>query len=231
MREIDSFLEKVSSQIKTKRTKRYVQLELSHHLEQSKQKWIERGFNDLDAEKKAVEEMGDPYKIGSNLNKTHATTAFSYFKPWFVHIIIVIISALMFNVLQVMDQLIVNHIFRLIIYVAQTALVICLYFYFGRKLLSDLPKRIIYISVGSLLVLNLAIALSGYVMMNSSNHITAENGQFPIMLLMVFNHSFHMILTSISVIPDIINILLISILSPLFLYIGSKNKKTYLTTH
>ena len=67
----DHFLKEVTNHIKSKEAKRFVGTELEFHLKKSKNTWIEKGFNEADAEDKAVQQMGSPIKLGQELNKLH----------------------------------------------------------------------------------------------------------------------------------------------------------------
>ncbi|MCZ0874944.1 FtsW/RodA/SpoVE family cell cycle protein [Peribacillus sp. AS_2] len=67
----DSFLKEVTNHIKSKEAKKFIATELEFHLEKSKNTWKEKGLNEIDAEDKAVEQMGSPIKIGQELNKLH----------------------------------------------------------------------------------------------------------------------------------------------------------------
>lgn len=65
------FLYEVIAQIKSKEAKKYVADELSYHLKEAKNVWIEKGLTGLEAEEKAVEQMGSPIKLGRQLNKLY----------------------------------------------------------------------------------------------------------------------------------------------------------------
>ncbi|HWK22708.1 MAG TPA: FtsW/RodA/SpoVE family cell cycle protein [Ureibacillus sp.] len=68
---INRFLQTVTSHIYSKEAKEYVKIELNHHLQMSKQSWVKRGYSDVEAEEKAVQEMGSPISLGKSLNKLH----------------------------------------------------------------------------------------------------------------------------------------------------------------
>ncbi|MDN4495247.1 FtsW/RodA/SpoVE family cell cycle protein [Ureibacillus aquaedulcis] len=68
---ISNFLETVTNQIQSKEAKDYVKLELSQHIKKSKQSWVQRGYSEIEAEEKAVKEMGSPLSLGKSLNKLH----------------------------------------------------------------------------------------------------------------------------------------------------------------
>nr|WP_263324506.1 FtsW/RodA/SpoVE family cell cycle protein [Neobacillus sp. Marseille-Q6967] len=65
------FLKEVLNQIKSKEAKKFVSDELSHHLQEAKKGWQEKGLSEVEAEKKAIEGMGSPVKLGIQLNKLH----------------------------------------------------------------------------------------------------------------------------------------------------------------
>ena len=66
-----SFLNEVKGQIKSKEAQEFVSTELDYHLKESKKMWIERGLNESLAEERAVKQMGNPIRIGQQLNKLH----------------------------------------------------------------------------------------------------------------------------------------------------------------
>jgi cell division protein FtsW (lipid II flippase) len=65
------FLKDVKNQIKSKEAKEFVTAELNHHLKEAKNEWMKRGFNEADAEEKAVKQMGSPLIVGQQLNKLY----------------------------------------------------------------------------------------------------------------------------------------------------------------
>ena len=69
----DTFLSVVINQIRSKEAKEFISSELEYHLKMAKNRWMEKGFNEIDAEVKAVKQMGNPIKIGHELNKLHRT--------------------------------------------------------------------------------------------------------------------------------------------------------------
>ncbi|MFJ7933840.1 FtsW/RodA/SpoVE family cell cycle protein [Sporosarcina sp. NPDC096371] len=66
-----SFLGEVRDQIRSKEAKDFVSAELNHHLKAAKNKWIEKGMDETEAEEKAVVQMGSPITLGQKLNKLH----------------------------------------------------------------------------------------------------------------------------------------------------------------
>ncbi len=67
----DLFLNEVTNQIKAKEAKKYVADELGYHLKEAKNLWMEKGLTEIEAENKAVEQMGSPTMLGKQLNKLH----------------------------------------------------------------------------------------------------------------------------------------------------------------
>ena len=69
--QINEFLNSVCEQIKYKPIRSTIAEELKNHIEDKKEELIEMGQNEKEAEKKAVEQMGDAKIIGKELNKVH----------------------------------------------------------------------------------------------------------------------------------------------------------------
>lgn len=66
---IQSYLETVASQIRWKRARPVVTLELERHLEDQRDAFAAEGHEN--AEQMALEEMGDPVKLGVELDSVH----------------------------------------------------------------------------------------------------------------------------------------------------------------
>lgn len=71
--QINEFLNSVCEQIKYKPIRNTIAEELKDHIEDKKEELIEMGQNEEEAEKNAVEQMGDAEIIGKELNKVHRT--------------------------------------------------------------------------------------------------------------------------------------------------------------
>lgn len=69
---ISKFLEKICDQIKFKGIHEDIKIELMDHINEVKYEYLNEGMSEIEAEKKALEQMGDPFEIGVNLNKTHS---------------------------------------------------------------------------------------------------------------------------------------------------------------
>lgn len=65
------FFDKLLSQIRVKEAREQVRLEMSHHIEKSKQALLQKGLTELEAENKAIRQMGDPIILGTEMNKLH----------------------------------------------------------------------------------------------------------------------------------------------------------------
>lgn len=69
--QINEFLNSVCNQIKYKPIRNAISEELKNHIEDKKEELIEMGQNEEEAEKNAVEQIGDAEIIGKELNKVH----------------------------------------------------------------------------------------------------------------------------------------------------------------
>lgn len=68
---VASFLEKVCKEIRYKGIHRSIRRELTDHIEDQKSEYISQGMEEEAATLKAVQQMGDPYVVGRQLDKTH----------------------------------------------------------------------------------------------------------------------------------------------------------------
>ncbi|AST91308.1 hypothetical protein BC6307_08470 [Sutcliffiella cohnii] len=67
----DDFLNKVTSKVKSKEAHILIKKELSYHLKELSQSFQRRDFSKDEADEKAVQEMGNPFNLGENLNRIH----------------------------------------------------------------------------------------------------------------------------------------------------------------
>ncbi|MBB4824790.1 cell division protein FtsW (lipid II flippase) [Sporosarcina luteola] len=65
------FLQQVTSHIRSKEARSYVEEELKHHLTQSTQGWVNKGYSPIEAEEKAIAEMGSASQLGKSMDKLH----------------------------------------------------------------------------------------------------------------------------------------------------------------
>ena len=71
----ERFLAVVTGQIRSKEARIHVEKELDYHLKETKKYWMDKGMTDIEAEEKAVKQMGDPQKLGVKMNKLHRPKA------------------------------------------------------------------------------------------------------------------------------------------------------------
>ncbi|KAB2331385.1 FtsW/RodA/SpoVE family cell cycle protein [Bacillus mesophilum] len=87
----EEYLSKVISKVKSKEAHSMIKKELSNHMEELSQSFQERGLSINDADKKAMQEMGDPSTVGKNMNHLH--------KPrmdWLLIVLFVILAGISF---------------------------------------------------------------------------------------------------------------------------------------
>jgi cell division protein FtsW (lipid II flippase) len=65
------FLNEVTYQIKSKDAKKQVANELNYHLKEAEKMWTSKGLTENEAEEKAIEQMGNPTKLGISMNKLY----------------------------------------------------------------------------------------------------------------------------------------------------------------
>jgi rod shape determining protein RodA len=65
------FLSEVTNHIRSKEAKKFVASELEYHLNEVKKEWVGKGLSEREAEEKSVSQMGNPSKLGHELNKLH----------------------------------------------------------------------------------------------------------------------------------------------------------------
>ncbi|MBU7591171.1 FtsW/RodA/SpoVE family cell cycle protein [Metabacillus halosaccharovorans] len=87
----EEYLSKVTSKVKYKVAHGMIKKELSNHMEELSQSFQKRGLSKKDADIKAIQEMGDPFTIGKNMNHLH--------KPkmdWLLIVLFVILAGISF---------------------------------------------------------------------------------------------------------------------------------------
>lgn len=67
----DNFLSEVKQHIRSKEAKDFVASELEYHMRQVKMEWMGKGHSEQEAEEKAVTQMGNPARLGQELNQLH----------------------------------------------------------------------------------------------------------------------------------------------------------------
>lgn len=86
-----SYLKEVQNQIRSKEAKEFVSAELDYHIKEVKNEWIKKGLNEVDAEEKAVGQMGSPITLGQKFNKLYRPKV-----DWLTVILLVITLGLSF---------------------------------------------------------------------------------------------------------------------------------------
>ncbi|EAC9077626.1 FtsW/RodA/SpoVE family cell cycle protein [Listeria monocytogenes] len=67
----EEYLGKVIAKVKSKQAHSMIKKELNNHLEELSHSFQKRGLSLEDADKKAMQEMGDPSTVGKNMNQLH----------------------------------------------------------------------------------------------------------------------------------------------------------------
>ena len=83
---IKEFLENVCNEIKYKPIREDISEELSLHIQEQKEDYMKEGFDERNAEEKAVSNMGEAEEIGKKLNKIH--------RPKFDWILFIVVAVL-----------------------------------------------------------------------------------------------------------------------------------------
>ena len=144
-----------------------------------------------------------------------------FLNPLLIYSIISILTGIVFSIIESIDKLMVQDFTRNITYIIEAALLIFLYLFLSNKFLKKVPNKTVLSSVFIILIINLVLGLSGYLMTNLGSGIMTENGQVPIMIFIFLNSGFFSLL-SLSTLPELLNIILMCLLSPILLYLGSK---------
>lgn len=99
--DIHEYLKTVNDQIMTAGIRDAIQQELSNHLKDQKNAFIEDGMEEQEAEEAAVLEMGDPVEVGAALNEIHRVKpAQRYIYPFlFLNLIMIL-----FNVWEILHN-------------------------------------------------------------------------------------------------------------------------------
>ncbi|KOS68600.1 hypothetical protein AEA09_08595 [Lysinibacillus contaminans] len=97
MKLVDTYLQRVTSYIKSKEARTFVMTELKQHIKQTQQAWMSKGLTEDDALQKAIAEMGSPSTLGESMNKIHKPKV-----DWFL--IGLLVSILVLSFLPLMSQ-------------------------------------------------------------------------------------------------------------------------------
>ena len=69
----DEYISEVVSGVKSKSARREIAAELGSHIDELADFYLDRGYNETEAEEKAVSEMGDGEKVGYDMSRLHKT--------------------------------------------------------------------------------------------------------------------------------------------------------------
>lgn len=100
---IKEFLSKVTSKVKAKEAHNLIEKELVDHLQELSLSYQQKQLSKEDAEKKAIQEMGNPYTLGESLNKVHQPKM-----DWFLIVLFLAIAAIGFVPLIYGEPRIIN---------------------------------------------------------------------------------------------------------------------------
>lgn len=143
-------------------------------------------------------------------------------KPILIYILINIFSIITFNIIESLNTLMINNFARNISYVTHSIITIFLYLLLHKVFLRKIPSKIILNSICIIILFNLILYLSGYLMMNYGwSEIMAENGQFPILIFIHLNFGF-IPLIELFQLPELLQMLMITFISLILLYYGSR---------
>ncbi|MER1959135.1 MAG: FtsW/RodA/SpoVE family cell cycle protein [Solibacillus sp.] len=65
------YLKQVTSYMRSKEARGYVETELQQHITHSKEAWLNKGYSAEEAEQKAIAEMGSASQLGKSMDKIH----------------------------------------------------------------------------------------------------------------------------------------------------------------
>jgi cell division protein FtsW (lipid II flippase) len=85
------FLNKVTSKVKSKEAHGMIKKELSNHVEQLSEAFQKNNLTKEEAEEKAIQEMGNPYTLGENLNRIHKPKT-----DWLLIVLFIAIASISF---------------------------------------------------------------------------------------------------------------------------------------
>src|SRR5690606_29779080 len=87
----EEFLSKVTSKVKSKEAHQMIKKELYNHLQDLSRSFQEKASSKEEADCRAIQEMGNPYTLGENLNRLHKPKT-----DWLLIILFIILAAISF---------------------------------------------------------------------------------------------------------------------------------------
>lgn len=148
----------------------------------------------------------------------------TFLKPIVIHVVVLILSVIIVNIRWMFGDVLTDNLIRSVVNVSISLIVAFLYIFLCKKFLKDLSRKTIWISIGIILSINLIFALCGFLMMNSGSQNLVEGSQVPLLFLITFNYGFLPLISSLPL-PDVLRFMLMSLLSPSLLYLGTINLK------
>lgn len=146
-------------------------------------------------------------------------------RPILIYILINILSIIIFNLFESLDKLLINNFVRNISYITHSIITVFLYLLLYKKFLRKIPSKTILTSICIILLFNLLLYLSGYLMMNYGwSEIIVESGQLPILIFINLNFGFIPLIQLFNL-PELFMMLLIIFISPILLYYASRKYK------
>ena len=83
--EVEQYIYSVCDQIEYEKIHSFISDELCAHIDDQKQEYMDKGLAAAEAERKAVEDMGDPIEVGKELNRIHRIR-----HPWGLTVIMIL---------------------------------------------------------------------------------------------------------------------------------------------
>ena len=112
---LNNFLNTVCDNIKYAPVRETIKTELKEHIIEEKQNYIDNGMNDLEAEQKAISNMGSPDQISQSFNKIYRKKL--DWKLLLIFIILTAINILLFVSISMKQNNDISYIVRNISYI------------------------------------------------------------------------------------------------------------------
>lgn len=204
---LNNFLNTVCDNIKYAPVRETIKTELKEHIIEEKQNYIDNGMNDLEAEQKAISNMGSPDQISQSFNKIYRKKL--DWKLLLIFIILTAINILLFVSISMKQNNDISYIVRNISYIF-IGLVLSFFIYFFNYI--SLKKFSIGIGIVGLL-----ISIINLYLYDTHNYEILNNLHINLNILSIFAYiiAFSSFITSITSIDNANkkNIIFISILS------------------
>ena len=173
--------------------------------------------------------MGSPIKLGYEMEEVHRPKINFSYQPLLIHIIICIAAGILSTINNSTGEWMMGGPITSVVYVLETALLIGLYFFFGRKFLTGISIKALRNTCILFFTFNLLLVLLSFSLMSiGTSDVMVENSQVPLILLIYLNMNWFFINLVIPT-PAMISYLFISLGSPLLLYIsGIYSKKVFI---